>query len=482
MSRRIFNFDHDGKTVLGFDTGLNAKAFAQAKLAQLITQSGSIVHPDGKVESWRAEGVTEQDTMIIWGPSFPGELLSDVIINPHYRDEALNAVRFWLKARMMVENNSYESGAPYPGPAGALVMIKKIQDSPYPIGTLFFPPGRLVSRGLDVEGETLNAQAWAHPDLDGGDGISFSAGAMLYSIFCSAPPFKQADTAGSMDELRRDIREGVFVPVNLVAPGLDPEISTLINLAISHKLATNEGAPRPSPQKIIDSIGQPFSKPVSSLFRHLSDEEVSSVRVEQEQFIKKKTREVKTRRFVIRNTAIITVSLIALVVLVLFIRGTVRHRAEMPTTRGMSPIEVIEAYYNAFNDLDHMMMEACVTGRAGKGDIDTVINLFVITRVRQAYEVGQETFLSAQDWVDAGQPGTGSTVFGITDLSVRPLSGNSTEAGFEAFFMLWTPGAELDEELGIVQPLGTATRDVLHLVLEKDLWRITSIDREQSEL
>ena len=59
MNRRIYHFELEGKRVLGFDTGLSALAFAQAKMAQAITDRGFIVIPEGGVETWKASGVAE---------------------------------------------------------------------------------------------------------------------------------------------------------------------------------------------------------------------------------------------------------------------------------------------------------------------------------------------------------------------------------------------------------------------------------------
>ena len=117
MAKKIFCFalqngsEPGAQEVLGFDTGLDAQAFAQAKMAQFITQSGCLVYPDGKTEPWKAVGVCERGTMVVWGPSFPGESLDQVLTDssgagdpagsPGNKDEAMAAVRSWLKARIL---------------------------------------------------------------------------------------------------------------------------------------------------------------------------------------------------------------------------------------------------------------------------------------------------------------------------------------------------------------------------------------------
>lgn len=190
-----------------------------------------------------------------------------------------------------------------------------------------------------------------------------------------------------------------------------------------------------------------------------------------------------------RNTAIIAGALIAAALAALVIRGIIQRQAELPTTRGMTPLEVVQAYYGAFGNLDHTLMQACVTGKAGKGDIDMVVNLYVITKVRQAYEM--QSYTSAQEWADAGSRSTGKTVFGVTNLLVKTLSENQREANLEAEYILWMPPAYLSggeshnngTDLNIpVQPAGLVNKDILSLVFKKGAWHITQINRTSSAL
>jgi len=529
LSGRIFTFELNGNTVLGFDTGLNAQAFAQAKMVQYITRPGTIVYPDGIIETWQPGGTAELaiqsvPTMVIWGPSFPGTRL-DEIINDHNRpDEALDALRYWLRARIILDSDHrIDMEAPFPGPAGAFIMMKE-QQGPFPPGTVFFPPARIIKRILDgAEAEfeagtsagvtnagTTPAERWVHPDLEGAEAVAFSAGVMLYHIFCGSSPFPEEDRASlklspqprrrahgdKNDELRRNIREEVFVPPNLVKPGLDPELSGLVARAMSRVSQNNNEKSRPAPDTILGFIGPPASRPVSSWIKALNGEEVRRIQAEHDRYAKKKARTVKTRRFMIRNTALIAGAIIALMVLSFVIRGAAQHRAELPTTRGMDPIEVVAAYYSAFDALDHSMMEACVSGKAGRKDIEMTANLFVIGRMRQAYEMTGELFMSAKDWIDAGHPATDKIVFGITDLKISVLSLKESEAGFEADYILWMPGASpgegedtssfeeatKSEEYAPLPAWGMAVRDRLNLVTRKGVWRITEIGRESRPL
>jgi len=534
LSKRIFEFTVKNEKVLGFDTGLSAQAFAQAKMAQFITNPGAIVYPDGRIEAWQPGGVTEHsreeeagiegnvppenkpkvpETIVIWGPSFPGETLTTIINDDNRKEEALNSLAYWIKARALLEKKlKGEDEIPYPGPSGALIVCG--DGKKFPGGTVFFPPFRLLKRTLEAEGKgaILDAQRWVHPDLKGEDAISFSAGAMLYRIFCNAPPFPKDDE----DELRQDIREAVFLPPELATAGLEPEMAEIINRSLGRSIQAKDrrrslspitpaasaqkpsGTSKPGPDVLSGLIGPASSRSVSSWIKPLTEEEISKIRTEQEQYTKKKSLEVKTRRFIIRNTAIIAAVLIAVVIVALIVRGAIKHEGELPTTKGMTPVEVVSAYYNAFGNLDHPLMQACVTGKAGKGDIDMVVNLYVISRVRQAYEATGNSFLSAQDWINEGSPDTEKNVFGVSNLLIKTYSENHGTANLEVEYILWMPGAYLKDDSDNSQsaeatdangeddsqlpPAGLVTKDKLILTQKNSLWHITEIDRTTSPM
>ena len=480
MKKRVFCFELNGQNVLGFDTGLNAQAFAKVKKNQFLTCPGFIVYPDGNVETWQPGGIIEQETMIIWGSAFPGENLGEIINESSRKDEALCSLRFWLKAHEALKNLPGEREMPLPCPAGAFIVSQAASLScAIPPGTVFFPPAALLKRCL--EGTSL-AEPWMHPDLEGGEAVSFSAGVMLYRIFCGALPFE----AEGGDELRRDIREGVFTPPALAAPGLDPDMASLIERVMGRIGQSGTDNPRPAPGFIGGFIGT-AQRPVSSWVRPLGAQELLRFRAEREQYSKKKAFSVKSRRFMRRNTVIIAGSVIAFIIVLFSVRGITRHIAELPGTRGMSPIEVVSAYYAAFAALDHAMMSASVSGRAGRWDIELARNLFAAGRMRQVFEQTQENFIAVQEWLEAGRPATDRIVFGITDLRITAISLGETSAIFKAEYILWVPGAFFLTEGeapsgGEMPPPGAlAFRDRLELVFRRGAWRITEIYRMATE-
>lgn len=476
---------------MGFDTGLTAQAFAQVKLAQFINRSGIIVYPDGKTSLWRPEGVTEHqaagssgETLVIYGPDFPGERLDRLV---EQADEgALDALRYWVRARAVL-NGWTDSQAPlpcpWPWPAAAIAAASPA----FPPGTILFPPDLLPRRAVEAEGNGAwlkGAERWTHPDLTGEDAAVFAAAAMFYYIICKEPPYPAED----LEKLHSDIREGVYTPPSLIVPGLDAGIAALISQALA---PVSAAAKRPSPsiEEFCEKIGPPRSGGPEGFTRRVSEEERARIKAERDQFDRKKTARVSTRRFIRRNTAIIGGVSVAVVVLALVIGSIVQGRKALPTTKGMSPQEVIAAYYGSFGTLDHTLMEACVMGNAGKGDISTVTNIFVISKVREAYEM-KRPVIAAQEWLDAGAPPTELTVTGVTGLRIEGEDEDERdgEVRYRAAYTLWLPASYTQEdgpgdspetppETALALPAKTDITDEVRLVLHKGAWRIAEIER-----
>jgi hypothetical protein len=493
MIERIIHFIQDGEAALGFDTGLSAAAFAQAKLAQFISQTGYIVEPPAEpnagpvIRVWRPRGVVEREdpadatVMVVWGPDFAGEPLDRVIGDDAAKDQALDALRYWLRARQLLRGRE-DATLPFPG--GALIA---------PSGALLFPPERLIRRALEARGPggwIAGADAWLHPDLSGDAALAFSAAALAYRVFCGSPPFHREDE----ETLHEDIREGVFLPASLAVEGLRRDLAELIDRSLGRD-GGKKSPPRPGPEDLDALLGPPGTAPFSGFFSVPGEEEREKWRMEGEKFRKKRDRSVKQRRFVRRNRAILTVSLAALVVAGLIAHSIVRGRANMPTTRGMNPQEVLEAYYGAFNTMDHTLMEACVLNKAGKEDINLVTNIFVISRVREAYEMGSSA-MSPQEWMDRGGLPTALTVFGVSRLRTLCLDPDESDGqvSYRVDYELWIPdmypqaGPEPPPDPeglsppppALFLPQGRSIRDEVDLQLYKGAWRIAGIRRKDS--
>jgi hypothetical protein len=287
------------------------------------------------------------------------------------------------------------------------------------------------------------------------------------------------------------------MPPRLRAPGLREDTAGFITGVLSPPLKRNRGKVTPGgdPAALKTAeliLGPPGSGGFASRFGIPDDAVLAKLAAEREQFRKKNELSVKSRRFVRRNVTVLTIGFAALALLALSARSVAKSRADLPTTRGMTPVEVIEAYYGAFGTLDHTLMEACVIDRAGKNDISMITNIFVISRVRQAYEMNIAV-TDAREWLQAGSPPTEASVVGVTDLRLLALDEDAGdgELGYRASGFLWLPEGREDpppdtasstpEAAAPPVPGGYAFTDELRLVRHKDAWRIAGLTRSLGE-
>ncbi|MDR2718929.1 MAG: hypothetical protein LBB89_12820 [Treponema sp.] len=473
----------DGQKALGFDTGLDSRAFAQAKLARLITEPGLIVRPapEGphRIELWKASGVIERSdssgkpTMVVWGPLFEGDRL-DLLLNESAEpDTVLAAICAWIQSILALGENPPAAVSPWP--CAAIIAQESGNGGALPSPAVFFAPPSLAQRCIIAA-----AERYVHPDLDGMNGAAFTAAAMLYRIFAGTPPFSAADES----TLHQDMREGNFLPVRFAVPGLDARPSALIQQALEPPYG--KGAQLLGE---ILAVVQPDGKTVSaaSLVQPLSETDRLPLEKEKIQFQKRKTASVKTRRFVMRNATILLGCCAALVTVVLVAVSIIHDRSRLPSTAGMEPAQVIESYYNAFGELDHQMMEACVINGAGKGDINSVITLFVVNKTRQVYEKRNSSFIiSAREWQQEGGGAIDTQVFGVTGLHITINKEQAEEVQYRADYTLWVP-AQLsgDTEMESTEtnlPIPYHRTDIITLVRKKEKrgfnWHIAEIQRE----
>jgi len=466
MGQRILISEANNKPALCFDTGLDPRSFARTKMSQSLIDPGYSVNPDGTHETWKAAGVCEiGGFMRVFGPHVPGKrldlLLEEIESNsqsPDLKQEAMDAVISWIKAKMFL-GDTHSAINP-----GASFVSKE--------GNVFFAPEHISSRCLYIEGYEIDV--YNCPDLVGMDITAFCAGVMLYKILSGSHPYPSKD-------IFQDMREGIFLPVNIIAPGLNAQISELIHAALTLPVEkkNKQSAVTKSGIEILTNLLEVLSGKenkavsVSSLFDTVSAEKTKQFEKEKKSYLFKKDTVIKTKRYILNNKPFLIgmTAGIAFVLLVLF--STVINITSRPTTEGMSPDTVIIAYYDAFSQLNHQFMEACIKG-ADRSDINAASSFYAVLKQRQAYEGSKfVSIIQAKVWKETGGTLPAPNVFGVTDLKVTYIGGEEEDGlmVFRADYNLWSP---FDDFPRIRNDVITLRRD------RRKLWRIIEILRTES--
>lgn len=216
----------------------------------------------------------------------------------------------------------------------------------------------------------------------------------------------------------------------------------------------------------------------------LSDTEIDLRRKQAEQFQKETSRTYTRKQFWQKHrTRVIGISILALI-LGYFGYEALSNALKPPRTLGFTPEQVVHLFYSSMNTLDHLAMEDCVTGEAGKQYINEVIQLFVISRMRMSAEF-KNSMIDAETWYKTGRPPIpeGQTLYGIAELEIEKESETEEMVHMRVQFEKWVPIPQRGEE-GEPQNLNFADRfkgfrieERVTLEKKKSRWVITEIQR-----
>ncbi len=405
----------DGRPVLAIPVGLGRNEFVLAKLRGLRTSPGFRVGADGVHERFLEGFYQEEGRLYLYGPWEPGVTLEEALET----GEALPYLRRLARALAELGDRRPQELA--------TDAVRFLEDGA--VELLSPEVMRQVRAILPEEHRLRTFEALNHPDLrdQPARGLSYCLAAMLYRQLRGEYPF----AAPSIGETRRRTRELRLAPLSLSRPEVRAEVSE----AVMDGLGRGSGKP-PTPEHWTELLGE---WEAGGLFRQLPEEEARALAARARREQQQAARSYRRRVFWQRHwKTVLVVAVIAAAVGIL--SGTVLRNLLKPrSTRGLSPLQVVESFYRGVNSLDHERMQDCVTGRAGKQLIQQVINVYVISRVNLGYE-GRSLIRSAEEWDRAGRPAVRppESVFGITDLEVQPLSGPPSPS-FRVSYRFWTP-------------------------------------------
>lgn len=433
--------------MLAVTTNLNSKIYKQISRQELLSEPGILIM-DGVSKKWvSTESLEYNGKLIFPGPFHSGNTLADIDLSI---DILLNlAIAF----QTIIRENIPVTGFYPPG-----IFI------PTDGGTLIFPPTLIgyMTNQLSESESIMFWQPYNHPDTQGEVQFSFILGVLAYKLLTDNLPY----SGKTLIEIREKMRTSKPVEVEHLKPGIDNNISTLINNALSlEKVKLEDWTKQLKLWIKRGAITSTISKN-----QHLQMQE-SAVKKQG-----KRQKQFKRKQFFSRNWKTVTAIIAAVVFAVSFSIGPIQNAMEPPITAGMSAEEVVSTYYNGIIDMDVETMEDCVEKGIGKSDINEVTQLFVISRVRTGYE-GKSGLISAQDWNDGviTTINPDEQVYGIADLEITK-SDNFT---FYADYIRWYPNIPEDTDSNeILLPTKIFVKDLLTLEKVKDVWIIVNLIRE----
>ena len=320
---------------------------------------------------------------------------------------------------------------------------------------------RLVLRCVTAEtGAALRFHyPWVHPDAERvplNDAASFFLATLSYACIIGAPPFNSSTIPfvavdgddfcanGAAEQLVQNIRDGVYVPVELRCPALCPQFAHLIDdgFAVaagqgSAKTTGRHGSVKSAGHKSIslekttgggimpNCRAAPLLLLVEQLCSHcdeslplftgiqadevpaqhldaqkvcaqeqaaLTEEaevqaaEDSAQRAALEAFIQTARKRISRKRFVRRNSGKIAAAAVLCAAFIAVTAAAVVHIRKPPKTAGMSAEAVIRGFYTAVGTLDQTITGAYTKNKAAALYDGLMVHLYVTGKTREAYE------------------------------------------------------------------------------------------------
>ncbi|MBN1696844.1 MAG: hypothetical protein JW881_04965 [Spirochaetales bacterium] len=448
----------NGKTFLGVPTGVRGSSFMLTKLSNMKHSPGMIVR-GLQIIDWKFTGFTRVgEETFLYGPEEKGILLAD-LLDASPKDllpllEKLVGAFNLLKERTLPLFRIY------------LHSVVFLNDG----GVLFLPPD-IMKEITDIRNrrEKIYLKTIVtHPDLRGEQSISFCTAVLLYHSLTGLFPFH----AEEEEEIHNRMRNLDVTTPKAAVPSLRDDVAAMIGLALDRKSVRP-----PSLDEWMESF-EKWSK--EGFERQLSDEELKRVTEEVRMEKMRYTASYRRKIFWQKNfRMILGIGIVSLVAFVFL--GSIVHNIFFRTraTNGMSPKEVVEAYYRSINNLDPLTLGDCVVGNAGKDNVEVVTNLYVITRQRLAYEK-TSFYISADEWDKKGRPELRpyTILHGVARLEISELHGEPDPA-FLASYERWHTESEDAGSPGSsagIEYFGMKVKERLYLRLNRGDWVIFNID------
>ena len=272
---------------------------------------------------------------------------------------------------------------------------------------------------------------WVHPDAERvslDDAASFFLATLSYAYITGAPPFNSSAVPfaavdgdafcanGAAERLVQNIRDGVYVPVELRCPVLRPQFARLIDGGLS--AAAGQGSAKTTGQlSRVKSAGHksiglekaagvdimpncrtaPMLPLVEQLCSHCDEslplfvgiqaaEDSAQQQAALSAFIQTARKRISRKRFARRNSGKIAAAAVLCAALIAVTAAAVVHLRKPPKTAGMSAEAVIRGFYTAVGTLDQTITGAYTKNKAAALYDGLMVHLYVTGKTREAYE------------------------------------------------------------------------------------------------
>lgn len=300
------------------------------------------------------------------------------------------------------------------------IMIDFSKEKPW---VLFLPPNlfKYSSAGLPVVDAADAHGCWVNPTLIGLPSVCFARAVIAYKMLTGRYPYP----ASNSTERNADILDRKFLPLELSINGIDPILSKEVNKAL--KLNSNEvSVPgKKKKGKSSEDLTPTATFPLEILYKYRTEQNAPKLSDEAfaekaKNYTKAQDAKINAKRKIRRNIATIVITAIVVTIVGIITGTSIKNNLDNYTSLGLTSVQTVEAYYKGVNTRDSVLMENISKGKNPRRFIDTVSQVYVIGKSRQAYahDLG---FVSPEHWLlystDAQKSSQGG-IYGATNVKI----------------------------------------------------------------
>ena len=357
--------------------------------------------------------------------------------------------------------------------------------------------------GLDnVEQADLH-NCWINPTLTGLPALCFIRASYAYKMLTGRFAYPAADSLTR----NADLLDKKFLPLELCVNGINEELAQAVNNGL--KLNSNSVNIPGKKQKgkksedLVPKVEFPIEllkNAKQNLSSKMSQEDFEN---KIKSFQKFQNSRVNTKRTLRRNAAAFTTGFIALLAVILIIRNSYKSYLDTYTTKGLTSVQTIQTFFNGLNNLDIPLIQGFIDGRAANRYLDTISNVYVISKQRQS-NLGDGGYLKPAKYFITVTDHTKNKLaemYGVTNIRIdnkpydeyielckngdKPVPVTSeqgvtinkgdTSVHIVEYYLLYTEGENSDIFV-------SKNRDTVTLTFKKDKWIITNIETNEQDI
>ena len=492
----------NGKTIK-LCSGMTEESFAKTKYSQLLGEKGlfaSADFSDGekpveftfsdwsfdtiRAEEWGEGTEKSNEKLVIYEGTLPSTSANLISLTDQLEkaDDKLSSIKkagLLLKAMTQALSNGFH----LPECGGGI--LSSFEGGKAEI--LFLPEELFSSFVSYLDDGTYNKfyGFYVNPLLEGDAALAFTMASISYKAFTNQFPFENPDR----QEHLSDILDKKYLPVEYTLNGFDPKAAFAINTALTMSKDNQTSVNHQLLEKLADGCSETSNQNEKNRLSALDFEARKS------EFLRAQNAKIETKRKLHKNSAKIITGLVSFAILMLFVFSTIKTNGNQPTTKGLTPAQVTECFFQSINDKDvQLMMEVC-KGNKFKPFMTTITNMHVANAASQAYTFSSvnvaphKWFFFAQDNVKEQK----TSLFGISNLEIegkpslldaranikkeKPLTVSGDEAAKADGFItqsLSYYAVQTDPESGNIE--AEFTTGYVTLSWLKNRWILTDID------